>query len=980
MSSRRKINFWTGILALLLLPWLAKAQTSLTADSLYNRGVSLYSSGFHEKAEPLLVRAYALYRPQRDSTRWLYSGYYLGSVLIEMARYERAITHFRNLRGRGDSLITDYALAYIHNGIGQAFSEMGRQDSALRHYETAIPHAEASGSKVMLGTVLDGIGQFHRETGNYRRSLEYRFRALELHREEKDSLRISSALNNIGMVYKSLGLYDLSLEYLNRSLDIRRKLGNVSKLATIYNNVGGIQKMLSHYGQALIAYQKALEFGKQSGQQTAIARTLNNIGVLYADIGDAETALEYYRQSLELGEETFAPSDLSSTYRNIGNRLWDLGQKERAVALYERSLELRRQSGDPHSIAELYWELARARMETGSLDAASVYIEEGAFVADSTGHPQLLSDAAFWKGRLGYRREQYRQAIDHFRRAYDHSLELPPSQRISPLIWISNSYDRLGSDSTLFYGRQAYELIERNRERIGAASQLKREYLEQYAGFYLSLAARTIEYGGSLSDAYLLVEASKARTLSDELREASLRMDEQLPQEARMERKERLDALHRLYVERESAVGDSTRESLNRRIREAELSLTSYQSELARKYGSYRQLETPEPIGLERAQALCPPNTAILEYALASDRILIFLVSRDNAIVREVKLEEGTKSAGEVLTGYVQKYREAIHARASLEELDRLSTVLNRTLLEPVSDRLEDYRQLIIVPDGPLAYFPFEALRRDHSFLIESYSVKYVPSMTSLRLLDSPREEGRQELLAVAGGQFEGDGLPGFTGASALSTLPSTLVEVDSIASHFSRTTILKGEQVSERAVKTSLENSSYRFIHLATHGLIDEEHPAMSGLALGHSGELEAADMDDGLLRSSEIYRLKLNTQMVVLSACNTGLGAVVSGEGILGLQRSFFHAGASTVVVSLWNVYDRSASYMMQRFYRNLLLRSGEEASWWVRFSRWAGLNEAIPFGMAAEAMRQAKLDMIRHPIYGHPEHWAPFITVGR
>lgn len=969
-----------GILALVLLPWLAQAQASLSADSLYNRGVSLYSSGFHEKAEPLLVRAYALYQPRRDSTRWLYSGYYLGSVLIEMARYERAINHFRDLREKGDSLITDYALAYIHNGIGQAFGEMGRQDSALRHYETALPHAEASGSRVMLGTVLDGIGQFHRETGNYRRSLEYRFRALELHREEEDSLRISSALNNIGMVYKSLGLYDLSLEYLNRSLDIRRELGNVSRLATIYNNIGGIQKMLSHYGQALVAYQKALEFGRQSGQQTTIARTLNNIGVLYADIGDAETALEYYRQSLDLGEETFAPSDLGSTYRNIGNRLWDLGQKERAVALYERSLELRRQTGDPHSIAEVYWELARARMGTGSLEAASVYIEEGAFVADSTGHPQLLSDAAYWRGRLSYRREQYRQAINHFRRAYGHSLELPPSQRISPLIWISNSFERLGSDSTIFYGRRAYDLIEQGRERIGAASQLKRDYLEQYAGFYLSLAARTIEYGGALSDAYHLVESSRARTLSDELREASLRMDEQLPQEIRMERKERLDALHRLYVKRETAASDSTRESLNRRIRETELALTTYQGELAREYGSYRQLSPPEPIGLERAQALCPPNTAILEYAVTSDRLLIFLVSRDDAVVKEVKLEEGTQSAGEILTGYVQNYREAIEAQVPVEELDRLSGVLTRSLLEPVSGRLEDFRQLIIVPDGPLAYFPFEALRSNHSFLIESYSVKYVPSMTSLRLLDAPREEERQELLAVAGGQFEAGGLPGFAGANALSLLPSTLVEVDSIAGHFTDTTILKGEQVSEQAVKNNLENASYRFIHLATHGLIDEKQPAMSGLALGRSGELEAVDLEDGLLRSSEIYRLRLNTQMVVLSACNTGLGTVVSGEGILGLQRSFFHAGASTVVVSLWNVYDRSASHMMQRFYRNLLHHSGEESSWWMRFSRWAGLSDAIPFGRAAEAMRQTKLDMIRHPLYGHPVHWAPFITVGR
>src|SRR5699024_4331325 len=139
------------------------------------------------------------------------------------------------------------------------------------------------------------------------------------------------------------------------------------------------------------------------------------------------------------------------------------------------------------------------------------------------------------------------------------------------------------------------------------------------------------------------------------------------------------------------------------------------------------------------------------------------------------------------------------------------------------------------------------------------------------------------------------------------------------------------------------------------------------------------ASSKEDGILRSSEIFGLDLGSDMVVLSARNTGLGKVVKGEGMLGIQRSFFYAGTETVVVSLWSVYDRSTASLMKEFYKALIHDTAEE-SWIDTMLRWTGWDESIPFGKRAAAMRQAKLKMIEHPLFNHPVYWAPFIVVGR
>src|SRR5699024_6601726 len=212
-----------------------------------------------------------------------------------------------------------------------------------------------------------------------------------------------------------------------------------------------------------------------------------------------------------------------------------------------------------------------------------------------------------------------------------------------------------------------------------------------------------------------------------------------------------------------------------------------------------------------------------------------------------------------------------------------------------------------------------------------------------------------------------------------LATLPSSVAEADSVASHSPSASLPTKEAASEEALKKLLQQKQYRYVHLATHGLIDENQPARSGLAFSSAGNLTATSKEDGILRSSEIFGMNIQADMVVLSACNTGLGEVVGGEGMLVMQRSLFYAGTSTVVVSLWNVYDRSTAAFMNEFYKNLLNSKPEEG--WIDYAlRWVGCYSLVPFGKTALSMSQTNLKMISQPLFSHPVYWAPFIVVGR
>src|SRR5699024_10044959 len=346
-----------------------------------------------------------------------------------------------------------------------------------------------------------------------------------------------------------------------------------------------------------------------------------------------------------------------------------------------------------------------------------------------------------------------------------------------------------------------------------------------------------------------------------------------------------------LYTLLETADSAQVQAQISDEIRMAELNYAAYENSLTSEYPELKKMVRPGPIEIERAQELLDGETVVLEYALAGRELLMFLIGRDEVRVEQFSLPRG-QPADEALISRVTRFRDLILSNAGRKELHTAAEDLFNILIKPFEELLGQYSNIIIVPDGPLAYLPFGALLLNDRYLVEYFRIKYVPSLTSLTLLDSPEPVDRKELLAVAGSQVSVNINNHLASTSRLSALPSTLMEVDSIASLFQQVSVLKEKHVSEQAIKHLLQQDRYQYVHLATHGVIDENRPSRIGLILSAETAVTASCKEDGILRSSEIFGLDLGSDMVVLSACSTGLGKVVEGEGMLGIQRSFFYA----------------------------------------------------------------------------------------
>lgn len=974
---KKTLSFF--LLLMLLGSVVCSGQSLQLADSLRSKGENLHDLGKLREAEFYYKEAYQLYRQHRDTAALIKTGMFYAEVLYRRSKYEESISLFNTLT-EIDHATRDTLLARMEYTLGMAKERTGHLDESVMHFEKALALAQESKDSLMVGYTLQSIADNYQDIGNYSK-------ALSAYRETVPILEgignlggLSTAYKNIGSVYRDLLLYDKALEYFNKSLEIRKGLQNVDLLSIGYLNIGDIQKDLGNYDQALMAYQKSLEYANMAGSPLRRAIVLNNIGTLYSQIGNPKRALEYYEESLSIRQKIQPPSQFATLYGNIANRRFELGDVQQAAEYYETILSIRREQGNKREIARTLLDLAKVEDKNANLQQALEYANQAFAIADSAKDYSQLSDASAWLGHIQRSMGNSSQALSHYKESLAYSRFLNKKSQINPLMQVARAYHQLNSDSALAYGHEAIQLIEEGRSSTGANSAIKSDYFKQYSDFYIDMAAWTLKYKQDQAGAYALVEQAKARTLSDELVQASQRIDEQLPDSIRIERNGMLNNIDGLYSKLQLTQDEEERKQLQNTIRKRELEYAAYQNELHEKYPSYKKLELQKPVGLDRAQSVNSNQTATLEYAMNDEHLLVFFITEDGTSVRHYNLSELTSMQAKSLLEQVQQYKDAILAHAERSELNLLSDRLYGILVEPFEDQLDEYPNLIIVPDGPLAYLPFEALRHNNRYMIERHYIKYVPSVTSLTLMKDPQHEQQKQLLAVAGSEVMNIDSKTGQRISSLSSLPFTMVEVDSIASHFNSVTTLKEESVTEGALKRYL-NEDYRYIHLATHGYIDEDEPTQSGLRLSGTQGLEVSSAEDGLLKSSEIYRLNLNSDMVVLSACNTGIGKVVKGEGMLGLQRAFFYAGTSSVVVSLWNVYDRSTAYLMNEFYKAIL--SGDydsDDSWAKQMLRWAGWETSIPFGEKAAAMRTAKLNLISHPLYNHPVYWAPFIVVGR
>ncbi len=842
-----------------------------------------------------------------------------------------------------------------------------------------------------------------------RSALEYYEEALRLFRQLGDTLQEGVVLNNVGGIHDLLGEPHPALEHFNQALDIYHRLGDRWQEAGVWNNIASVYRRTGKLQEALDGYGRSLDFRRELGDRRGEGRVLNNLGLTWLLLGDAVRARDVLRESLVLRRRTEDRRGEAITLRNLGLAHADLEQWDEALELWARALVLRRALGDRSGEAATLVSMGRAEGYRGRLVEARRHLEDALDILEEIANPWRQAQALWRLGQIltiAGEPEEATVALDRSLKLYRTTGdEVRTGDALLALARAEQASAKRQDDGRLMiaYARatDALDLLEAVRADVDSLG-LRASFLSQHRDAFeltIDLAMeldRRQPSAGWAAKALEISERARARSLLDLLEEsgAGLRrgVDAALfeRQRALLERLNAKADRRRRHLKREGPSATSVR--LAAEMSEVRAELEEVENEIRRQSPAWGSLSNPRLLEGNAIQAMLDAETTLLEYSLGEERSFLWAVTRDRIDSFELPGRQAIEAAArEVYEGF--RIHDPRARRADAEAAARLSGIL----LGPVADRLSGTpdpgatpaRRLAVVADGALHYLPFAALPHPVSDepLLVRYEVVSLPSASALavqRQTLAGRPPARESLAVFADPVFAttdprlaGAG-PTDLGAAALTLASADPAYRDARSGDLRLDRLAwsrwEAEAIAERAGEgkalvalgfdadlaavRSGQLQGHRIVHFATHGIVESEHPELSALVLSlYDAEGRSRE---GFLRLPEIYNLELDAELVVLSGCRTALGREIRGEGLVGLTRGFFAAGARHLVASLWRVQDRSTAELMDRFYRRLLQGSGGRLR-------------------PAAALRQAQGELINEPEFRDPYHWAAFAVYG-
>jgi CHAT domain-containing protein/tetratricopeptide (TPR) repeat protein len=801
---------------------------------------------------------------------------------------------------------------------------------------------------------------------------------------------------------------DAALALAQKSQDKSRQARAIMQIAIAAFHLGEKEKALANF-------KLAVELAAQAGDHNLQSVSLNSAAMLLTSSGQYEEAFHFYLQSRALRQQLKDRRGEAFVMAAMTTLLVDTGNLNGAEAQLQEALQMMRQikaegqndlGMEAFILLRIVWlELLRDRpaaafnfiqqllaQETAKTSGATrldtrdrlgrIYARLGEYEKAAATYAETLALARQLKiadfeglalGRLGWAQHRLGksqealplvlQALTIARATGNRMAEL---EQLSALAEIQHALGR--KEEALLSFRQAIKVNEYWRLQAMPTEEAKGNIIAKSERIY----AGAIELLFALKrgeEALEIAEAWHARSFLDILTESRIDLRRELSRAQKTREDKLLENIARIQKELWAANLTKDREpTLRSELQTAEAALETFQLELRRANPRYASVKYPQPLKPERiAQDALDADTALIEFVLGERQSFAWVIQRGKIAAVTLPAEKDIVALLTAHRSVLTEKVSALTAAAATAKLNAISHQLYQTLLQPLEPHLTAARKLILVPDGALVYLPFETLVRDTAanrteYLLERFALSYAPSASALAALKTTATQTSSKGVIAFGDPIYGEAQPvpaslalNPTRATALRNLPYTRREVSEIAALFPRAeqqTFL-GAAAREQNVKTA-PLDKYRYVHFAAHGLIDESHPARSGIALSS----EANSPEDGVLQMSEVLRLKLNADLVTLSACRTGLGKLLNGEGMIGLTRAFLYAGADSVVVSLWNVNDAATAALMKAFYQNLQAGKAKD-----------------------EALRQAKLTLLKGPqrAWRHPYYWASFVLVG-
>ncbi|MBE9005124.1 CHAT domain-containing protein [Fortiea sp. LEGE XX443] len=873
----------------------------------------------------------------------------------------------------------------------QGTAESLRQ--AIAKWQIALPLWQKLGDKSYEALTLHLIGRVYSDLGEKQQALEFHNQALPLYRAVGDRSGEAITLNNIGAVYSDLGEKQQALEFYNQALPLFRAVGNRSGEAPTLNNIGGVYSALGEKQQALEFYNQALPLWRAVGDRAGVATTLNNIGLVYSDLGDKQKALSYYNQALPLRRAVGDRAGVATTLTSIGGVYSALGEKQQALEFYNQALPLFRAVGNRfgeattlNNIALVYSDLEEKQQALSFLNQALPLYRA---VGERAGEATTLNNIARVYSDLGEKQQAlsfYNQALPLRRAVGDRSGEALTLFNIANV-----ERDKGNLETALTQIEASIKIIEELRTKIDS-QDLRTSYfatVQDYYQFYIDLLMQLHKKEptkGYAAQALHISERSRARVLLELLTEANAKIrkgvdSKLLAQEQSLQ--EQIDAKDKLRRDLISKAAPATTiQKLEQEIANLLSQYQQLQTQIRTTSPKYAALKYPEPLKLAQIQQQLDANTVLLQYSLGKERSYLWVVTPNSLDSYELPPQAQIEKAA-------NDFRQSlVTVSASGEQQAAAAKQLAQIILTPVANKLANKR-LVIVADGALQNIPFAAIteptaQESYQPLLINHEIVNLPSASTIAILrqeTQKRPKAPKAIAILADPVYSADDSR-VTGKPENNSITPELDLQRSALSRSARNLNRNGwdrlngtREEAETILKlgspkdslaafdfdanydwvTNAKLNQYRIIHFATHGFADDVNPELSGIVLSLVDK--QGKQQRGYLRLNDIFNLDFPADLIVLSACQTGQGREVQGEGLVGLTRGLMYAGSPRLVLSLWDVDDEGTKELMTQFYRQM----------------WQEGKSPVA------ALRAAQLSLWQNPTWRKPLYWAAFTMQG-
>ncbi|HMG74239.1 MAG TPA: tetratricopeptide repeat protein [Pyrinomonadaceae bacterium] len=915
--------------------------------------------GEKEKALDFYRQALPLYRADDDRRGEGTTLNNIGKVYYSLGEKQKALDFYNQALPLSRS-VNDHSLeGVVLVNCGLVYESLGEKQKALQFYNQALSLFRLYDRRYEA-TTLQSIGAIYDSLGEKQKALDLMGKALLLHRVIGDRAGEARTLYNTGAVYDSLGEKQKAMDFYNQALSLFGAVGDRAGEAAVLNSIGVVNEFLGQNKKALDFFNQALQIRRTIGDRAAEAETLNNIGASYDSSKETQKALDFYGQALSRFRAVGDRRGEATTLNNIGRISDYAGDRIKALALLNQALLLFREIRFRNGEASTLSNIASVERGLGNLAEARKQTEAALDIIESlrTG----ISDQQLRASYFSTFQDSFEMYIDILMRLHKQepsaghdaaalqANERARARSLLELLAEANADIRQGVDPKLVESEHSLQ------QQLNARAQRQLQLLNS-----------------PHSNEQALTIAREIESLTTDLQQVEAQIRQTSPRYAALTQPQPL-----------------TLKEIQTQVLDEDTLLLEYS------------------LGKDRSYLWAVTPTSIASFELPKRDEVETVARQVYALLTDTKQWDTRTAAGQ---------RELTREKAQTRGASNAAARLSQMLLGPVAAQLGNKR-LLVVADGALPYIPFGALptpvrnaggghgstgrkgsgkssTREYQPLVVKHEIVSLPSASTLAVLRKEvkdRKPAEKTLAILADPVFESDDdrvrqavkraasappnsqsgaksreLPlgmeraatesGLKGAELkIPRLPATRDEARQILS------LVPPEQSkgsfdfdASRQTATSGDLSQYRYVHFATHGFLDSVHPELSGIVLSMVDE--NGNPQDGFLRAHEVFNLKLPAELVVLSACQTGLGKEVKGEGLVSLTRGFMYAGAPRVVVSLWSVNDEATAELMARFYRGMLR------------------DKLRP----AAALRVAQVSLMKERTWKSPFYWAAFTIQG-